>query len=55
MNAGDELGGSSRGRLCENVLRYLIAILNNRNTLVPSAARPRKEGARLAVAQSSSN
>ena len=37
VNAGDALGGSSRRRLCENVLRYLIAILN-RNTLVPSAA-----------------
>ena len=38
VNAGDALGGSSRRRLCENVLRYLIAILN-RNTLVQSAAR----------------
>jgi hypothetical protein len=57
VNAGDALGGSSRRRLCENVLRYLIAILN-KNTLVPSARRPhgrRKGGARLAVAQSNSN
>jgi hypothetical protein len=28
VNAGDALGGSSRRRLCENVLRYLIAIVN---------------------------
>jgi hypothetical protein len=41
--AGDALGGSSRKRLCENVLRYLIAILN-RNTLVPSAARWTERG-----------
>jgi hypothetical protein len=38
VSAGDSLCGSSRRRLYENVLRYLIAILN-RNTLVQSAAR----------------
>jgi hypothetical protein len=43
VNAGDALGGSSRRRLCDNVLRYLIAILN-RNTLVPSAARSTERG-----------
>jgi len=43
VNAGDALDGSSRRRLCENVLHYLIAMLD-RNTLVPSAARSTERG-----------
>jgi len=40
---GQCAGRLLRRRLCENVLRYLIAILN-RNTLVPSAARSTERG-----------
>ena len=43
VNAGDAQDDSSGDSLCDNVLIYLITVLN-RNTLVPSAARSKERG-----------